>query len=87
MHAHAVNSIADLFADPQLIYRRLWRKRRHPGLGDQAYCDPAFELSETPGDVTAAGPMLGADNGRVFRDFLGLSEEEFNALHAKGAMD
>ncbi len=87
VHAHAVNSIADLFADPQLIHRRLWRKRRHPVLGDQAYCYPAFELSETPGDVTAAGPMLGADNGRVFRDFLGLSEDEFNALHAKGAMD
>ena len=87
VHAHAVNTIADLFADPQLVFRRQWRRRRHPVLGDQAYCYPAFELSETPGDVTAAGPMLGADNGRVFRDFLGLSEDEFNALHAKGAMD
>jgi len=30
--------------------------------GDQAYCFPAFDLSETPGDITAAGPVLGADN-------------------------
>ncbi len=86
VHAHAVNTIADLFADPQLIFRRQWRRRRHPVLGDQAYCYPAFELSETPGDVTAAGPMLGADNERVFRDFLGLGKDEFDALHAKGAM-
>jgi len=87
VHAHAVNSIADLFADSQLIFRRLWRRRRHPVLGDQAYCFPAFDLSDTPGDITAAGPVLGADNERVFRDFLGLSEDEFNAVRAKGALD
>ena len=87
VHAHAVNSIADLFTDPQLVSRRHWRRRRHPVIGDQAYCFPACELSETPGDITASGPVLGADNERVFRDFLGLSEDEFNALRAKGAMD
>ena len=87
VHAHAVNSVADLFTDPQLVSRRHWRRRRHPVIGDQAYCFPAFELSETPGDVTASGPVLGADNERVFREFLVLSDEEFNALRAKGAMD
>ena len=87
VHAHAVNSVADLFTDPQLVSRRHWRRRRHPVIGDQAYCFPAFELSETPGDITASGPVLGADNERVFREFLGLSEDEFNALRAKGAMD
>jgi crotonobetainyl-CoA:carnitine CoA-transferase CaiB-like acyl-CoA transferase len=87
VRAHAVNSIADLFTDPQLVSRRHWRRRRHPVIGDQAYCFPAFELSETPGDITASGPVLGADNERVYRDFLGLSEEEFNACRANGAMD
>ena len=87
VHAHAVNSVADLFTDPQLVLRRHWRRRRHPVIGDQAYCFPAFELSETPGDITASGPVLGADNERVFREFLGLSEDEFNTLRAKGAMD
>jgi crotonobetainyl-CoA:carnitine CoA-transferase CaiB-like acyl-CoA transferase len=87
VHAHAVNTVADLFTDPQLVSRRLWRRRRHPVIGDQAYCFPAFDLAETPGDITAAGPVLGADNERVFRDFLGLSETEFNAVRAKGALD
>src|SRR3972149_6659435 len=77
VHAHAVNSVADLFTDPQLVSRRHWRRRRHPVIGDQAYCFPAFELSETPGDITASGPVLGADNERVFRDFLGLSAEDY----------
>lgn len=87
VHAHAVNTVADLFTDSQLVSRRLWRRRRHPVIGDQAYCFPAFDLSETPGDITAAGPILGADNERVFREFLGLSEDEFKAAAAKGAMD
>jgi benzylsuccinate CoA-transferase BbsF subunit len=87
VHAHAVNSVADLFTDSQLVARRLWRRRRHPVIGDQAYCFPAFDLSETPGDITACGPVLGADNERVYRDFLGMTEEQFNALRAKGAMD
>ena len=87
VHAHSVNSVAELFTDSQLVSRRLWRRRRHPVIGDQAYCFPAFELSETPGDITASGPVLGADNERVFRDFLGLNEDEFNSARAKGAMD
>jgi len=87
VHAHAVNTVADLFTDSQLVSRRLWRRRRHPVIGDQAYCFPAFDLSDTPGDITAAGPVLGADNERVFREFLGLSEAEFKTAAAKGAMD
>ena len=32
-------------------------------------------------------PVLGVDNERVFRDVLGLSEGEFDALRAQGSMD
>jgi len=87
VHAHAVNDMADLFSDPQLVARRQWRRRRHPVIGDQAYLFPAFDLSETPGDITAAAPMLGADTERVLREFLGLSSEEFEEARAQGALD
>jgi len=87
VHAHAVSTVAELFTDSQLVSRRLWRRRRHPVIGDQAYCFPAFDLSETPGDITASGPVLGADNERVYKDFLGLTDEQFDALRAAGAMD
>ncbi len=87
VHAHAVNTVADLFTDPQLATRGQWRRRTHPVLGDQAYCFPAFDLSETPGEITRAAPTLGADNERVLRGFLGLSEHEFDSLRASGAMD
>ncbi len=86
VHAHAVNTMADLFTDLQLGARGLWRRRRHPVIGEHAYCLPAFDLPETPGDVTMAAPMLGEHNERVFRDFLGLDEQEFNAFRDRGAM-
>jgi crotonobetainyl-CoA:carnitine CoA-transferase CaiB-like acyl-CoA transferase len=87
VHAHAVNTVADLFTDPQLAARRQWRRRPHPVIGDQAYCFPAFDLSETPGNVTRAAPTLGADNEQVFRELLGLSADELAAYEAAGAFD
>ncbi len=77
--AYAVNTIADLFEDPQLAERGVWQTRRHPEIGDQNYCLPGFDLSETPGRVTRAAPLLGADNDRVFKEFLGLPDGEFGS--------
>ncbi len=86
VHAHRINTIADLFGDPQLGHRRTWRVRPHPEIGDQSYYFPGFDLSETPGDVTQAAPVLGQDNDLVFRDFLGLTEEEYRDYQSKGVI-
>ena len=86
VHAHRVNTIADLFGDPQLGHRRTWRVRPHPELGDLSYYFPGFDLAETPGDVTQAAPVLGQDNDRVFRQFLGLTEEEYRDYQSKGVI-
>lgn len=85
VHAYPVNTIADLFRDPQLAYRRIWRRRLHGEIGDVACYFSAFDLSATPGDVTGAAPRLGEDNALVFRDFLGISEQEYAALEEQGA--
>ena len=76
-----------MFSDPQLVHQRTWRKRRHPVIGDQAYYFPGFDLPATPGEITGPGPLLGGDNETVFREFLGLSENEFTALESTGAFD
>lgn len=85
VHAHPVNSVADLFADPQLAARGQWRRRVHEVIGEHAYCAPAFRLSATPGDVTGAAPTLGRDNEAVFRGLLGLTAEEYSAFEDAGA--
>ncbi len=85
--AYPVNSIADLFSDPQLAARQTWRRRRHREIGEQAYLMPGFDLSSTPGDISHAAPVLGGDNDVVFKDFLGLGEDEFDTYAAKGAFN
>jgi len=85
IHAHAVNSIAELFSDPQLVARGQWRRRTHEVIGEHSYCAPAFALSATPGEVTGPAPTLGHDNALVFRGLLGLSAEEYEGYEAAGA--
>ena len=85
VHAHAVASVGDLFTDPQLAARRQWQRRRHPVIGEHSYSGAPFVLSETPGEVTRAAPLLGADNQTVFRELLGLIAEEYADYEAAGA--
>jgi formyl-CoA transferase len=56
--------------------------------GGKALCENVFiGLSETPGRVRRAGPTMGQDNEYVYREILGLSEEELNDLYVDGALD
>jgi crotonobetainyl-CoA:carnitine CoA-transferase CaiB-like acyl-CoA transferase len=86
IHAYAVNTVADLFTDPQLTHRETWRVRRHPVIGDQAYYFPGFDLLDTPGDVMSAAPLLGGDNEHVYRDCLGLTEAELDRYRESGVI-
>ena len=85
VHAHEVESVAELFSDPQLAARAQWQREVHPVIGEHSYSGPPFILSETPGEVTRAALTLGADNEAVFRGLLGLSAEEYAAYDAAGA--
>jgi len=54
----------------------------------KALCENVFiGLSETPGKVRRAGPVMGQDNEYVYREVLGLSEDELNELYVDGALD
>lgn len=85
VHAYPVNTIADLFRDPQLLYRRIWRRRLHGRIGDLSCYFSAFDLSDTPGDVTAAAPLIGGHNALVFQDFLGMTENQYADYQMQGA--
>ena len=86
VHAYPVNTVADLFSDPQLVHRNTWRVRRHPIIGDQAYYFPGFDLLDTPGDVTSPAPLLGGDNERVYRELLGLTAADIDRYRAGGVI-
>jgi crotonobetainyl-CoA:carnitine CoA-transferase CaiB-like acyl-CoA transferase len=80
-------SMAGLFSDPQLSARGQFRVRRHPEMGDHAYCYPGFDLLEAPGDIVGPAPCVGADNDFVFRNLIGLSEAEYDSYRQQGVFD
>ena len=86
VQSYTVNTVADLFSDPQLSHRRIWRVRKHAVIDDQAYYYPGFELSENPGDVIAPAPTFGGDNDIVFKGFLGLTDEEYETYQSQGVI-
>jgi crotonobetainyl-CoA:carnitine CoA-transferase CaiB-like acyl-CoA transferase len=86
VHSHKVNTVADLFSDPQIAHRRTWRVRKHPEIGDQSYYYPGIELDDTPGDVTSHAPLIGEHNELVFRDFLGLTDAEWKNYTDNGVI-
>lgn len=76
VHAAAVNTMKDLFTDPQLRARNTWQSFDHPEIGEQRYRMVSYQLSETPGRVRHAAPCLGQDNEEVLSRWLGLREYE-----------
>jgi crotonobetainyl-CoA:carnitine CoA-transferase CaiB-like acyl-CoA transferase len=84
LRAAPVESVAELFDDPQLAHRGVWRRAAHPGLGEVGLMAPPFSLSETPARLDRAGPTLGEHNEAVFKGLLGLSAAEYASLAADG---
>ena len=82
-----VQSAEDLANDPQLKAREHYWYLEHPYMGLRQYDSPAFKLSKTPVELTKAAPMLGEDNEYVYRELVGLSEDEYYALLADGAFE
>jgi crotonobetainyl-CoA:carnitine CoA-transferase CaiB-like acyl-CoA transferase len=84
---YPVNSMADLYADPQLAHRGTWRPVEHPVLGKVHVAAPPFRLSATPPPEARPAPLLGADNRFVLGEILGLSAEQIAELDQAGALE
>jgi benzylsuccinate CoA-transferase BbsF subunit len=84
VHASVVQTMRDLYEDPQLAARQTWQEHDHAELGPVRYRMVSYQLSETPGRVRSAAPSLGEHNAAVFREWFGLSATEYDALSADG---
>ena len=84
VHAAQVNTMRDLFSDPQIAFREVWQKQSHPELGEHKYRMVSYDLSETPGSVRGPAPCLGADNEEVFIEWLGLTRKKYEELSELG---
>jgi len=84
LRAAEVRSIGELFDDPQLVERRMWRGARHPVIGDVRLMAAPFRLSAAEQGPDRPGPLLGEHNDEVFRGILGLQPDEYAELTAAG---
>ncbi len=85
--AGVVQTPEDLRNDPQLAERGHYWMLDHPTMGHRAYDGPSFRLSETPAELTKAAPLLGEDNEYVYKEIVGMSDEEYVEHLVSGAFD
>lgn len=85
--AGVVENSADLFQDPQIKERQLFKQLEHDEIGWVTHRGIGFKLSKTPCELSMLGPRLGQHTEYVCRQFLGISDEEFVHLINEGALD
>ncbi|MBT4045129.1 MAG: CoA transferase [Rhodospirillaceae bacterium] len=81
-----INSIADIFADPQFDARGTLHRMQHALLGEVVVPDVLPRLSGTPGTIENLGPALGNWNDEVYGKRLGLSPSEREELQKNGVI-
>lgn len=84
--AGAVNTIADIFADPHVQARGSLTTVEVPGVGPVTVPNVFPRLSETPGEVASLGPALGDANDAIYAGELGLGPDEIEKLKQEGAV-
>ncbi len=80
VRAGVVNTMKDLYEDPQLAHRPQWVALEHPEIGKMHYQRPPFLLGKTPPGPSTRDPLLGEHNDYFYRQLLGLSEQEYKKL-------
>jgi benzylsuccinate CoA-transferase BbsF subunit len=86
VQAGPVNTLGDLFSDPQLEHRQIWRELSHTVLGPFYYEAPPFAFSETTAELRPS-PLLGEHNRYVYGEVLGMSDAEIEELTKQGVIE
>jgi crotonobetainyl-CoA:carnitine CoA-transferase CaiB-like acyl-CoA transferase len=81
-----VATIEEVVASPQIAAREMLVDIDHPELGTLTLPGIPIKLSATPGTVRKAPPLVGEDTEEVYRELLGLTEQEVRQLREVGAI-
>ena len=85
--AGVVNTAKDIHNDPQLKhYHFLW-ELEHREIGKHHYDGVPLVLSKTPSELKMPAPCLGEHNEYVYKEVLGMSEEEYVDLLVDGVFE
>jgi crotonobetainyl-CoA:carnitine CoA-transferase CaiB-like acyl-CoA transferase len=72
--------------DPDNAAWGMFPVAHHPEIGDVRVDGVPVHLSETDWHISRGAPLLGQHNREVFCDLVGLSDDEFTALHEGGVL-
>jgi len=84
--AGPIYSIHEIFDDPHYRARETLISLEHERLGALRVPNVVPRLSRSPGEVRHLGPPIGADNGLVYGERLGLDEHELAELRDAGVI-
>ena len=79
-----INTMEDVFNDPQVIARGIRKDLPHPTMGTVPSMATPLRLSDSPVNYDKAPPLLGADTEDVLENILGLDEASREALRTRG---
>ncbi|GAB4333960.1 MAG: CoA transferase [Dehalococcoidia bacterium] len=82
--AGAVLNAVELLSDPHVAARHGFEYVDVPGVGPTPYPRVAFILDETPVPIEKPAPGFAQHNDEVYRELLGLAEEQLAALESRG---
>jgi crotonobetainyl-CoA:carnitine CoA-transferase CaiB-like acyl-CoA transferase len=84
--AAPIYHVDETVQDPHLKEREMFVEVKHPLAGKIKVPNFPFKMSETPGEIERAAPILGQDNQEILVELLGFSEEEYKELQHKGVI-
>jgi succinyl-CoA:(S)-malate CoA-transferase subunit A/succinyl-CoA:(S)-malate CoA-transferase subunit B len=82
----SINTIADIFEDPQFKARDVLTSLNLDDLGKIVVPSPLPKLSLTPGIIKTLGPRLGQHNKEIYENLLKISKLELLELKKKGVI-
>ncbi len=80
-----VRTVEQVLTDPQVLFREMVQEVTHDKLGPIRTTGIPIKLSETPGAVRSAPPLLGAHTAEILES-LGMSQKEIETLRSSGAV-
>ena len=82
----AINSIPEVFENPQTQARNLVLNVAHSSAGQVRLAGFPYKLSQTPAEIHHPPPLLGEHNEKILVELLGYSPENVSILHEQGAI-
>ena len=81
-----VQTIDQVFNDPQVIHRGMIAEIEHPSAGKVKMAGIPLKFSATPASLRLPPPRLGEHSSEVLAEWLGMSQQEIAALRGKGVV-